>query len=155
MRRKRLAPPTPVPTSRDAAREPDVIEEDVVFPDVPIVSDCPDAGATLVYVLGRANELYSFFPPTLGFTDIGTIGCPSTSSPNSMAVTRSGIAFAGFLDGHLFEVSTANAACKATPYQPNQDGFLTFGMGYAGDLDGGETLYVAGEHHDDVERAPA
>jgi hypothetical protein len=127
---------------RDATHEPDVVE-DVVFPDVPIVSDCPDAGSTLVYVLGASNELYSFFPPTLGFTDIGTIKCPSKSTPNSMAVTRSGIAFAGFLDGTLFEVSTANAACKSTPYAPNQDGVQTFGMGYVGDADGGETLYVS------------
>ncbi len=119
---------------------------DVVFPDVPIISNCPDAGATLVYVLGSANELYSFYPPTLGFTNIGTITCPSSSSPNSMAVTRSGIAFAGFLDGTLFEVSTANAACKSTTYAPNQDGFKTFGMGYAGDPDGGETLYIAGNN---------
>jgi hypothetical protein len=135
----------------DARHEPDVIEEpviDVVFPDVPIVSDCPDAGATLVYVLGSANQLYSFYPPTLAFTPIGTIGCTSPSSPNSMAVTRSGIAFAGFLNGTLFEVSTANAACKSTTYQPNQDGMLTFGMGYAGDPDGGETLYVAGNGGD-------
>ena len=127
----------------DAAHE-DAAPEDVVFPDVPIISDCPDAGATLVYVLGAQNELYSFYPPTLGFTSIGTIQCPGKSSPNSMAVTRSGIAFTGFLDGTLFEISTANAACKGTTYKPNQDGFTTFGMGYAGDSDGGETLYVAG-----------
>ncbi len=132
----------------DAAHEPDAVEEDaivdVVFPDVPIVSDCPDAGATFIYVLGAQNQLYSFYPPSLAFTAIGTISCKSTSTPNSMAVTRSGIAFAGFLDGHLFEVSTANAACKGTTYQPNQGGFLTFGMGYAGNADGGETLFVAG-----------
>ena len=132
--------------AHDAAAE-DAIEEDVadvVFPDVPIISDCPDAGATLVYVLGSQNELYSFFPPTLTFKSIGTIACPGPSSPNSMAVTRSGIAFTNFLDGHLFEISTANAACKATTYQPNQKGWTTYGMGYAGIADGGETLFVAG-----------
>jgi len=131
------------PDARDATHEPDAIEEDVVFPDVPIISNCPDAGDTLVYVLGASNELYSFYPPTQVFTDIGTIKCPSSSSPNSMAVTRSGIAFAGFLDGTLFEVSTANAACKATTYARDQDGVSTFGMGYAGDPDGGETLYIS------------
>jgi hypothetical protein len=136
----------------DAKHEHDAAEEDavvdVVFPDVPIVSDCPDAGATLVYLLGGQNQLFSFYPPTLGFTNIGTIACPSKSAPNSMAVTRSGIAFAGFLDGTLFEVSTANAACKATTYQPDQDSFNTFGMGYVGNADGGETLYVAGNADD-------
>jgi len=118
--------------------------QDVVFPDVPIVSDCPDAGETLVYVLGAANELYSFYPPTLAFKPIGTIACKSNSSPNSMAVTRSGIAFTNFLDGELFEISTANAACKATTYLSNQFGWTTYGMGYAGLADGGETLFVAG-----------
>jgi len=125
------------------APEEDAPEEDVVFPDVPIVSDCPDAGATLVYVLGSANELYSFYPPTLTFKNIGTISCSGSSSPNSMAVTRSGIAFTNFLDGHLYEISTANAACKPTTYVPNQHGWRTYGMGYAGIADGGESLYVA------------
>jgi len=127
----------------DAMIEEDASEEDVVFPDVPIISDCPDAGATLVYVLGSANELYSFYPPTLAFTSIGTITCPAKSSPNSMAVTRSGIAFTNFLDGNLYEISTENAACKATTYVPNQDNVTTYGMGYAGLPDGGEQLYVS------------
>jgi hypothetical protein len=130
--------------SEDVIQEEDAAEEDVVFPDVPIISDCPDAGDTLVYVLGAKNELYSFFPPTLGFKPIGTIACQSTSTPNSMAVTRSGIAFTNFLDGELFEISTANAACKPTTYKPDQLGWTTYGMGYAGIADGGETLYVAG-----------
>jgi hypothetical protein len=142
------------PDVHDASAEPDVVEEDALeedaaitdaFPDVPIVGDCPDAGETLVYLLGEKNELYSFYPPALTFKNIGTIACPDTkSSPNSMAVTRTGIAFTGFLDGNLYEVSTANAACKATPYVPDQLGWNTFGMGYAGNADGGETLYVAG-----------
>ena len=133
----------------DAGGDEDVVEEDApiadAFPDVPIVGDCPDAGDTLVYVLGSHSELYSFDPPTLAFKSIGTIACPNTkSTPNSMAVTRTGIAFAGFLDGQLYEVSTANAACKATTYVPSQLGWVTFGMGYAGAADGGETLFVAG-----------
>ncbi|HEX4516565.1 MAG TPA: hypothetical protein VH054_23620, partial [Polyangiaceae bacterium] len=122
---------------------------DVVFPDVPIVSDCPDAGETLVYVLGAGNELYSFYPPTRAFKYIGTIACPSTSSAFSMAVSRSGIAFTCFFDGTLYEVSTANAACKGTTYvQATQ--FGQFGMGYAGIADGGESLFVA-DHHDHLD----
>ncbi len=120
------------PDVHDATSE-DATEEDVVFPDVPIVSDCPDAGDTLVYVLGSKRELYSFYPPTLTFKSIGTIACPTTANPNSMAVTRSGIAFTGCFSGELFEVSTANAACKATPYDAGQLGWSTYGMGYAGD----------------------
>lgn len=133
-------------TARDASRDRaiDAVEEDVVFPDVPIISNCPDAGATLIYLLGDGNELYSFYPPTFSFTNIGTIGCTNTSTPNSMAVTRSGIAFANFQDGNMFEISTLNAACKPTPYKPKQLGWTTYGMGYASAPDGGETLYVSG-----------
>ncbi len=132
------------PDVHDASIEPDVIEEpvpDVVFPDV-IETNCADAGVTYVYVLGSQNELYSFYPPTLAFTSIGTVSCSSTAQPNSMAVTRAGIAFANYSDGHLFEISTANAACKATTYVPSQDGIKEYGMGYAANADGGETLYV-------------
>jgi hypothetical protein len=134
------------PDVRDASRDRviDAPEEDVEFPDVPIISDCPDAGDTLIYLLGDQNELYSFYPPTLKFRAIGTIGCEMASTPNSMAVTRSGIAFTNFHDGNMFEVSTLNAACKATPYLPNQHGWTTYGMGYANGPDGGEILYVSG-----------
>jgi len=131
---------------RDAARDSREDVSDAVFPDVPIIGDCPDAGATLVYVLGAAAELYSFYPPTLAFNEIGTIACPSTSTPNSMAVTRTGIAFTGFHDGNLFEVSTANAACKKTTFVPDQHMFLTLGMGYADIADGGESLFVADQN---------
>jgi hypothetical protein len=66
------------------------------------------------------------------------------ASPNSMAVTRSGIAFTNFNDGTLFEVSTLNAACKATTYKPMQLNWDQFGMGFTAAPDGGETLYISG-----------
>lgn len=130
--------------------EEDVAEEDVVpipdaFPDVPVISDCPDAGSTYIYVLGEQNQLYSFYPPTLSFKNIGTVSCSQTATPYSMAVTRSGIAFSVFTDGKLFEISTANAACKPTPFVPAQQGFVeSFGMAFSALADGGESLFVAG-----------
>jgi hypothetical protein len=127
---------------RDASRDrvmDQAVEDAPEFPDVPIISNCPDAGETLIYLLGAANELYSFYPPTLQFHFIGTIACPSMDTPNSMAVTRSGIAFSNFHDGNLFAISTLNAACKATPYVGSQNGWTTYGMGYASAPDGGET----------------
>ena len=108
-------------------------------------SDCPDADATLVYVLTQQNELFSFYPPTATFKMIGRIACPSAgATPWSMTVNRKGIAFAVFGDGRLYRVSTATAACAATSYAPGQRGWTTFGMGYVADTNGtGETLYVA------------
>jgi hypothetical protein len=149
------AAPDAAPDHRDASPDVhDAAEEDALppidaFPDVPVPTDCPDAGATLVYVITEQNELYSFYPPTLAFTKIGTVTCPTTNgaTPFSMAVNRLGVAYSVFTDGNLFQVSTANAACKATTYTPNQLTWSTFGMGYAGAPDGGDTLYVAEGHY--------
>ena len=113
------------------------------LPDV-VRNDCPDAAATLVYVITSQAVLYSFYPPTLTFTRIGSVVCPSTSQPYSMAVDRKGKAYVVYQDGNLFRLSTATAACIGTPFAPNQQGFTTFGMGFASDTNGpAETLYVA------------
>jgi len=129
----------------DADVEEDAPEEDVVFPDVPVVTSCVDAGITYIYVITEQNELYSFYPPTLAFTAIGPIACPTTGSatPFSMGVDRSGIGYSVFTDGELFRISTLNAACQKTTYVSGQHGFTTFGMGFEGADDAGETLYVA------------
>jgi hypothetical protein len=115
-------------------------------PDVAIPSDCVDAGSTFIYLISAENNLYSFYPPSATFTQIGTIACPDTggTNPFSMAVDRKGIAYIVFESGQLFRVSTANAACVATGFAVGQQQFAsTFGMGFSQDLDGGETLYVA------------
>ena len=127
----------------DVVDAADAVEDDAVaFPDVPIVTSCAEAGVTYVYLITEQNELFSFYPPTLAFTKIGDIACPTSQRPFSMGVDRSGVAYSVFQDGHLFRISTVNAACEATTFAPNQDGFLTFGMGYSGADDAGETLYV-------------
>jgi hypothetical protein len=130
---------------------------DVQFRDVPPLDICPDAGATLVYVLTSQNDLYSFYPPTLAFTRIGTIVCPgpSTASPFSMAVDRRGIAYSVFTDGTLFRVDTASAACQPTTYEAGVL-FTTFGMGFVANTgDAGETLYVADGVVNQVTRPPS
>ena len=45
-------------------------------PDV-VRNDCPDAAATLVYVITTDNELFSFYPPDASFRLIGRIACPA------------------------------------------------------------------------------
>lgn len=113
-------------------------------PDVQPPNDCPDADATLVYVLSSNYVLYSFFPPTLQFKTIGKIVCPAGAgqTPYSMAVDRKGKAYSVFTDGSLFQLSTATAACAPTGYQAGQLGWTTFGMGFSGDTTS-ESLYVA------------
>jgi hypothetical protein len=105
---------------------------------------CADASDTYVYVVSEENELFSFYPPSLAFTRIGRLVCPSTSAPFSMAVDRKGVAYVLFQDGNLFRVSTATAACIATSYVPSQLGWTTFGMGFTSWAGGPEEqLFVA------------
>ena len=117
---------------------------DATKPDVPPPNDCPDADATLVYLVSSNNDLMSFFPPSLSFKTIGKLACPNTggATPFSMGVDRKGSAYVVFTNGNLYRVSTATAACVATSFQSGPMGFTTFGMGFAGD-NTGEQLYVA------------
>jgi hypothetical protein len=114
-------------------------------------SDGCSEAAKLVYVVSAENELYSFKPSELKFTRIGTLQCQSAGTPNSMAVARDGTAWVNYSDGRLFKVSTANASCSSTTFQPRQSGFGSrFGMGFSSNSAGSkdETLYIA-----DVESA--
>jgi hypothetical protein len=123
-------PPPPPPI--DASR-----------PEVAPPNDCPDADSTLIYLLDANQRLFSFYPPTLDFTNIATLACPGGDMPYSMAVDRKGKAFSVFYPGGaLMEISTATAACTTAKYQPGQHGFTVFGMGFSGNATS-ETLYVA------------
>ncbi len=125
-----------------------------IIPDV-VRNDCPDAAATLVYVITTDNELFSFYPPDASFRLIGRIACPAPAgtTPFSMAVDRNGVAQILFNDGNLYRVSTLTAACTQTTFRPNQQGFGTFGMGYATrELGPDETLFIAADNQTGVTR---
>lgn len=114
-------------------------------------TDCPDADATLIYVVTSSNELLSFYPPTATFRTIGNLACPGPGNPFSMAVDRKGIAYVLYTvnardPSGIFRVSTATGACVATSFVTGQSGFQTFGMGFASNTIGAsETLYVASD----------
>jgi hypothetical protein len=118
-----------------------------VPPDV--FNDCPDAGSTFIYVVGEGGGLYSFYPPTVTFRQIGVLDCPGSAgaTPFSMAVDHTGTAYVLYGDGTLYRVSTATAVCESTSFAVGQQGFdAKFGMGYSRDPNGvSETLYVIGE----------
>ncbi len=109
-------------------------------------NDCPDADATLVYVVTDTNELFSFFPTDGTFKFISNLTCPAgNDNPFSMAVDRKGVAYVEFTDDRLYRVSTATGACIGTAFQPDQQGFGRFGMGFATNSVGPtETLFIAG-----------
>jgi hypothetical protein len=138
--------------TRDAIAEGPPVENDVAAPfdqfnDSPIPTGCPSSGpdSTRIYLISSENELFSFYPPTLDLRKVGDISCAGANgaTPYSMAVNRAGTAYSVFSDGTLWQISTADASCAATPYAAALPGapFRTFGMGYTGDL-ATETLFV-------------
>jgi len=106
--------------------------------------DCP-ASAKLVYVTGQGSKLYSFYPPTLKFTLIGTLSCLGGNEPTHMTVDRTGTAWV-VSNGGLFTASTANAACAAVPtWTPQLNDFSDFALTFLGTTNATDnTLYMLG-----------
>lgn len=113
--------------------------------------NCSDE-AKLIYVLSDANELYSFKPDERLFTLVGTLGCNTTMSPNSMAVDRDAVAWVNYVEsgyfgdnaGAIYRVSTDDASCEPTPAVTLPEGWYRIGMGYSTDgaYTDDETLFV-------------
>ena len=103
---------------------------------------CPES-ATLVYVTGVGSQLWSFYPPTLKFTLIGTLSC--LSSPTHMTVDRQANAWV-VSSGMIYKASTANAACSAVPtWTPNFGDFTDFALTFVGTTNTVDnTLYLMG-----------
>lgn len=107
-----------------------------------------DEASKVPYVISSSFDLISFTPNTGTFAPIGHIDCEDTtagSTPNSMAVDRSGTAWVNFSSGSVFKVSIKDATCEKTAYK-KQGGFIRFGMGFASDTAGAEaeTLFISG-----------
>lgn len=118
-----------------------------VPPDAPATKlDCTDPSTTWVYVVTLDEELFFLDPSTGKYQLVAKINCPATfgGTPFSMAVNRKGTAFVLYSNGELFRVSTKTGKCEATPFVSGQQGFDTFGMGFA-TIDQGpaEELYIA------------
>jgi hypothetical protein len=107
---------------------------------------CSDA-AKLIYVIDKNNQLAQFNPMTMTFNKLGTINCPSSGSPFSMAVDRTAQAYVLFDDDKIYKVDTTQTSlpCTATSWS-SQHGLDEFGMGYSTDTMGGttDTLFIAG-----------
>ncbi len=120
-------------------------------PDTAVPDQCPER-AKIVYVVTKGNQLLSFSPDSLLFKPVGTLGCPAGvgNTPFSMAVDRKANAYVlyqSFASGAgVFKVSTLDASCTGTTYQPNLNGFEVFGMGFSSDAPAipDETLWIAG-----------
>lgn len=106
--------------------------------------DCPEASKS-VYVIDTANMLRRFDPPSSTFSALGLIDCGAgAGSPFSMAVARDGTAWVLYTNGNLFKVSTKDASCAPSSFQPDASA-SQFGMGFVSDQAEGksDTLFVA------------
>ena len=122
------APPT------GAFVHPDASEDDAGADD-----GCSEA-AKLVYVTGPGSQLWSFYPPTLKFTLVGTMRC--LDSPTHMTVDRQGSAWV-VSGGNLYKASTADASCAAVPTWTPQNDFLDFSLTFLGTTSATDnTLYM-------------
>ncbi len=120
-------------TSTDAAGSEDASADD----------GCPEA-AKLVYVTGPGSQLWSFYPPTLKFTLIGTMSC--LDSPTHMTVDRQGSAWV-VSAGNLYKASTADASCAAVPTWTPQNAFSDFALTFLGTTNVTDnTLYMLGSN---------
>jgi hypothetical protein len=124
---------------------------------------CDAAGVKLIYVVDVDYNFLSFDPGNGNvFRRIGELDCPAgdtwpdfgdgPGTPFSMSVDRNGTAWVLYSSGEIFHVSTADASCTETDWNPGEDGYQLFGMGFVADTDGGDTekLFIAGGAVDDL-----
>ncbi|MFO0548286.1 MAG: hypothetical protein U0271_07870 [Polyangiaceae bacterium] len=119
---------------------PEPVEED------PPPSACEDPEATAIYLVTERSELMRFDPDAGLVSLVGRLDCggDTRGEPFSMGVARDGTAFVVFEDGELFKVDTSDASCAPTEFDPGQEGFFKFGMGFALEPDHErERLFVA------------
>lgn len=119
---------------------------DANFPDTGTHSTNCSAAAQLIYLVDSANAFLRYDPGANVITRIGTLDCPGTAMPFSMAVSRDAVAYVLHGDHNIYAVSTTDASCQSTPFVPNQMSFQLFGMGFVSDEAGGtaETLFIGG-----------
>ena len=100
---------------------------------------CPPS-ATLVYVTGEGDQLYSFYPPTQTFTLIGKFDC--LTSPTHMTVDRQGNAWV-VAGGLLYKASTTDATCAPVASWSFNVSFTDFALTFIGISNAVDnTLYV-------------
>jgi hypothetical protein len=91
--------------------------------------DCP-ASAKLVYVTGEGGQLWSFYPPTMKFTLIGTMSC-LPAVPSHMTVDRTGTAWVES-NGLLYRASTTDASCTAVSSWTANTAYSSFALSFLG-----------------------
>jgi hypothetical protein len=130
-------------TLTDANLPPTDVSLSTDVPPIPVrdggsvANNCSEA-AQLVYVLSQSNELYSFRPNLREFTRIGVLRCPTSLTPNSMAIDRDAVAWVNYVDtnpfgggGRIYRVNTTDASCSAAAPVDLPRAFAQLGMGFS------------------------
>ncbi len=123
-------PPSPVPPIDGATP-----------PAAPLCAD--GGGTTTAYLWGESGTLYTFEPLSLTSTPLGVISCPTTGTPWTLSVSRTGYGYFMYTDWRIYRVNLATLACETTPYQIGQLGF-TGSESLAVSRGASESLYVYG-----------
>jgi hypothetical protein len=100
--------------------------------------ECP-ASATLVYVTGIGDKLYSWDPQLQKFTLIGTFDC--LNNPTHMTIDRLGNAWV-VSAGQLYKASTVDAKCSAVSNWSFDIDYLDFSLSFVGNQNSDKTLYL-------------
>ena len=101
-------------------------------------------GSQWIYTVADDGRFASFDPLHARFTDLGQLSCPDFSTPFSMAVDQSAVAWVEYSDGALYRVDARTVSCSPTSFTGNPD-LTNFGMGFVFDPEARQdTLYVAG-----------
>lgn len=144
----------PFQSPRDEpAPEPDEpggsLADDVDDPPTPA---CEPGTGDFIYLMTDSLALHRLEPRSGNTQPIGQLDCARPSEGAfSMAVDRSGTAIVSLRDPgeagvELVRASTRNGSCeRIDDYEPNQLGFLRFGMAFTAEPErGDEALYVYG-----------
>lgn len=163
---EREATPAPTPTPRCEPGKPLCVGDDVTAckPDGSVgeklasckgrcsdgacVDTCALQDVELIYAVSNDATLFRFDPRKLPgdpFHRIATLTCDPSSTLNSMAVDRSGIAWLGYHNGKVHRASIIDGKCAAAGAAP-RGAPTTFGMGFVTDGPKATTekLFVAG-----------
>ena len=121
---------------------------------VPPDAGASDSGASLpveckgetqfVYVFTETATIYRFDPRTLTFAKLGRLNCPTSASPNSMAIDRYGVAWLGYRGGSVYKSPLDSLECTEVLLQrPAGTRLSIFGMGFSkDDSESGESLFL-------------
>jgi hypothetical protein len=105
--------------------------------------NCTTEARNNIYLIDLNSTLYQCTPANLNLTAVGSIKC-SSSGLYAIALQRTGIIWAIFEDGSLYNYIIGSQQCISTQYATNQSGIAYFTMAFVkSTTDDNENLYIS------------